>query len=230
MLFTSKYGMNMAPKIIAVANTKGGVGKTTVALQIALSRALQGKDVWYVDGDRQQTGMMALDLRENQKVKVGISCASYPNGAQLGTQVQRQQNKWDTIVIDVGGFDSTTMRAAMLVCDVLIVPFQPRTFDTWALSQMANLIDEVALVRGEFPVYAILNCADPLANSADNLDSIHAIEDFPNMTLLDCPLCRRKSYANASGFGLCVTELKTKDYKAIAEVKKLVQAIFKDEE
>ena len=219
----------MIPKIIAVANTKGGVGKTTVALQIAIARALQGKDVWFVDGDRQQTALMALTLRENQKVKAQISCASYPNGTLLSKQVLLQADKWDTIVIDVGGYDSATMRSALGVCDILIVPYQPRTFDTWALSQMSTLIDEVASIRrGEFPVYAILNCADP-NDSADNREAVQALTDFPNIQLLGCPLCRRKAYATASGFGLGVSELKVKDSKAIAEVRRLVKAIFGDE-
>lgn len=216
----------MVPKVIAVANTKGGVGKTTVALQIAIACALDGKDVWYVDGDRQQTGQTALMLRENANPKVEISYASYPNGTALATQVKRQRDKWDVIVIDVGGFDSTAMRAALLVCDALIVPFQPRTFDTWSLSQMALLIDEVNINREEFPVYAILNCADP--NSADNREAEAVLNDYPKMQFLDCPLGRRKAFANASGFGLSVMELKKVDPKAVAEVKKLVKAIFSE--
>ncbi|RZT91079.1 CobQ/CobB/MinD/ParA family nucleotide binding protein, partial [Advenella incenata] len=39
--------------IVAIANTKGGVGKTTLAVQIAIARARAGRDVWLIDGDRQ---------------------------------------------------------------------------------------------------------------------------------------------------------------------------------
>jgi chromosome partitioning protein len=219
----------MAPKIIAVANTKGGVGKTTVALQIALARAIKGEDVWFVDGDRQQTGLMALTLRDSQNVRAKISCASYPNGVLLGRQVLQQADKWDVIVIDVGGYDSPQMRTALSVCDLLIIPFQPRTFDTWALSQMSILLDEVSVQRrSELPAYAILNCADP-NNSSDNRDAAAALEDYPNIQYLDCPLCRRKAFSTASSFGLSVAELKTKDPKAIAEVNNLLTAIFGDE-
>lgn len=216
----------MAPKIIVVANTKGGVGKTTVALQLAIARALQGKDVWYVDGDRQQTGLQALTLRESQKVKAQVFCATYPNGALLGKQVLLQADKWDTIVIDVGGYDNAQMRMAMGVCDVLLIPYQPRTFDAWGLSRVSALIDEISIQRKtELPAYAILNCADP-NDSADNKEAVQALADYDNIQYLDCPLGRRKAFATASGFGLSVAEMKTRDPKAVEEIKTLVEAVF----
>ena len=63
----------MAAKIIAVASTKGGVGKTTIALQLAINRSLRGGDVWLVDGDRQKTSMMALALRDQHGAVPGLS-------------------------------------------------------------------------------------------------------------------------------------------------------------
>ena len=41
--------------IITVGNTKGGVGKTTLTVNLAIARALAGRDVWLIDGDRQST-------------------------------------------------------------------------------------------------------------------------------------------------------------------------------
>ena len=220
----------MAPKIIAVANTKGGTGKTTIALQLAAARALQGKEVYVIDGDRQQTASMALTLRDNQKVNVFVNCATYSNGTLLGTQVKRQADKWDTIIIDVGGFDSNTMRMALSICDLLIIPFQPRTFDSWALTQMSALIDEVnnQLRHGApVPAFALINGADT-NNSADNQEAAEALADFPNIKLLDCPISRRKAFANTSALGLGVAEGKIKDPKAIAEINRLMKAIFDD--
>ena len=49
--------------ILTVGNTKGGVGKTTLALNIAIARALQGRDVWLIDGDRQGTAQTAVSIR-----------------------------------------------------------------------------------------------------------------------------------------------------------------------
>jgi hypothetical protein len=80
--------------IVTVGNTKGGVGKTTLAVQLALARALAGRDVLVVDGDR-------------------------------------QAGKYDDVMIDAGGRDSTALRAALSLSDLLIVPFLPRSVDVW---------------------------------------------------------------------------------------------------
>lgn len=217
-----------APRIIAVCNTKGGTGKTTVALQLAIARARQGKKVWFVDGDRQQTGALALSLRLEQKGKKEVPFATYSDGKSLQFNVRKLSDQFDTVIIDVGGFDATTMRAAMMLCDLLLIPFQPRSFDSWALPKMHTLLEEVQSMRGEFPAYALLNSADP--NSVDNKEAEEALQDYPTMKFLNCPLGRRKAFATSSGYGLGVDELKTRDPKAVKEVKDLVKAVFGDEE
>ena len=52
--------------IITVGNTKGGVGKTMLAVNLAIARALAGRDVWLIDGDRQGTAQTGV-ASENGK-------------------------------------------------------------------------------------------------------------------------------------------------------------------
>jgi chromosome partitioning protein len=213
--------------IVAVGNTKGGVGKTTMAVQLALARALAGRDVLVVDGDRQGSAQMAIAVRAESGRLPGLACVQYPDGAVLRAQVQRQAAKYGDVVIDAGGRDSTALRAALALSDLLIVPFLPRSVDVWALADIAGLVDEANGVRDGLRAYAVLNAADP-GTSSDNTDAVAALGDFPQLTLLDAPIRRRKAFANALGLGLSIEELSPRDPKACEEFAAFVLRVFGD--
>lgn len=212
--------------ILTVGNTKGGVGKTTLAVNIAIARALSGRDVWLIDGDRQGTAQMAISIRAEAGHAPGIACATYPDGPALRSQVQQQAHKFDDIIIDAGGRDSTALRAALILSDVLLVPFQPRSYDVWALGDIAALIDEARSVRDGLRAYAMLNCADPGEASIDNAEAAAAVANVPQFEYLASPIRRRKSFANAAGQGLSVLEIKPADKKASDELLSLVGVLF----
>ncbi|MFM5861598.1 AAA family ATPase [Aeromonas veronii] len=212
--------------IITVGNTKGGVGKTTLAVNLAIARALTGRDVWLIDGDRQGTAQTAISIRAEAGHTPRISCATYPDGPTLRAQVQLQAPKFDDVIIDAGGRDSTALRAALVLSDVLLVPFQPRSYDVWALSDMAALVEDVRSIRDGLRCFAILNCADPGKASTDNAEAAAAVADVPQFEYLPTPLRRRKSFSNAAGAGQSVLETKPKDNKAIDELNALISALF----
>jgi chromosome partitioning protein len=216
--------------ILAVGNTKSGVGKTTVAINLAIARALSGRDVWLIDGDSRGTAQTAIRIRFGSGKKPGVACSAYPDGTIMRAQINQQGPKYEDIVIDVGARDSTAQRAALVLADVLLVPFQPRGFDAWALSDIASLIDEVNGVRDGLRSYAILNMADP-ADTADNVEAAETVADFPQLTYLPTTLRRRKSFANAAAAGMCVFELRSrndKDAKANDELNALYEAVFRE--
>lgn len=212
--------------ILTVGNTKGGVGKTTLAVNLAIARALAGRDVWLIDGDRQGTAQTAISIRADAGHQPGIACATYPDGPTLRTQVQQQASKFDDIVIDAGGRDSTALRAALVLSDVLLVPFQPRSYDVWALNDIAALVDEARSVRDGLRVYAVLNCADPGTSSIDNAEAAAAVADVPQFEYLPLPIRRRKAFANAAGAGMSVLEIKPADKKANEEINAIANALF----
>ncbi len=212
--------------ILTVGNTKGGVGKTTLAVNIAIARALAGRDVWLIDGDRQGTAQTAIAIRAEAGHAPGIACATYPDGATLRSQVQQQRTKFDDIIIDAGGRDSTALRAALILSDVLLVPIQPRSYDVWALDDIAKLIDEARAVRDGLRAYVVLNCADPGEASTDNADAAAAVARLPQFEFLETPIRRRKSFANAGGQGLSVLEAKPLDKKECDELNALMLALF----
>lgn len=212
--------------IITIGNTKGGVGKTTLAVQIAIARALTGRDVWLIDGDRQGTAAAAIAARTESKREPGIACAQYADGPALRGQVQQQRDKWQDIIIDAGGRDSTALRAALVLSDVLLVPFAPRSYDVWALEDMAALVDEARSVRDGLQCYAILNQADPGERSTDNAEAAEAVAEISQFEYLPIPIRRRKAFSNASGAGLSVSEQTPRDPKAIAELDSLLSYLF----
>jgi chromosome partitioning protein len=109
---------------------------------------------------------------------------------------------------------------------VLLVPFQPRSYDVWALNDIAALVDEARSVRDGLRAFAVLNCADAGEHSTDNTEAAAAVADLPQFEYLPSPLRRRKAFANAAGAGLSVLEIKPQDVKASEELKNLVSALF----
>lgn len=210
--------------IIAVANTKGGTGKTTTALQLALLRLHQGFDVWLVDGDDQQSALTAVSIRSENDVKPSLACSAYSDARTIRSQIEAQRKKWDDIIIDVGGRDTGALRAALLVCDVLLVPVQPRSYDVWALSRLENIIKEARDIGAEFDAYCFLSCAD--SQGADNEEAASVMKECEEMQFLDRPIGRRKAFATAGGAGLSVLEMRPKDYKACREIKALGKFLF----
>lgn len=211
-------------KIIVVAHTKGGVGKSTSAITIAIGLSLAGYKVWLVDGDRQQTSIAAITLR-SESGKPSIAASAYQDGPTLRAQVMQQADNYDFVVIDVGGRDSTALRAAMTLANFLLIPFRPRKFDIWGMDDLQQVLDEARSIRGEVPTYAFVNAADFQGN--DNADAAEYVASLPNVEMLPVSLGDRKAFSNATGSGLHISEYKPRDAKACEEAEQLQSAILK---
>ncbi len=204
--------------IVAILNTKGGVGKTTTALNLAIACKLRGRDVLAVDGDRQGTLMAALASRDTEPT---IPCVHYPDGQALRQQISLARDRYTDIVIDAGGRDSTALRAALVLADRVLIPIQPRSFDLWALEDMTTLLAQARATR-DVMAFAFLAMADP--TGSDNGAAAGAIP--PGIGYLDTPVVRRKAVANASAMGCSILEYPARDEKAAHEYQRLVAAVF----
>ena len=212
--------------ILTVGNTKGGVGKTTLAVNLAVARALQGKEILLIDGDRQGNSQMALSIRAEGGRQPGVACAAAVEGPALRSLVQQMKGKFDDIIIDVGGRDSAALRAALVLTDVLLVPFQPRSFDVWALGDISSLVEEARGVRDGLVALAVLNNADPGLFSSDNREAAAAVKEISGLEYVDAPMKRRKAYTTAAALGECVFEVKPRDDKAERELQILMDKVF----
>jgi len=209
--------------ILAIGHIKGGVGKTTLAINFAIVRAKQGRDVLLVDGDEQRTALTFTDLRTELLGQPGYTAVSL-QGAALRTQVRQLASKYDDIVIDVGGRDTGSLRAALTVTETLLIPVQPRSFDIWAIDQVVELIAEARELNDHLRVMVVLNAAD--AQGQDNKASIEALQEIDGVNVLTTFIGRRKAFPNAAAHGQAVTEYSPRDAKAINELDTLTQAIY----
>src|SRR5215469_4492984 len=132
--------------IVVCGNTKGGVGKTTFAVQIALERQCAGRAVLLVDADRQASAQKTLTMRA-EAGRRPLACVGLADGRLLRAQLAPLAEQHDDTVIDAGGHDSEALRVAMLRSDLLVVPVQPRAVDAWELETLAAVVERAQVAR-----------------------------------------------------------------------------------
>ena len=210
--------------IITVGGIKGGSGKTTIATHLAIMRTAAGRDVLLVDADDQETATDFTALR-NERYPEGAGYTSIKlTGPAVRTETLRLKEKYQDIVIDTGGRDTTSQRAALTASDALLVPFVPRSFDIWTVEKVGALVDEIKAVHGALQAFIFLNRAD--SRGSDNEDAAEVLRSMESLTLLEATIGQRKAFGNAAAEGLAVTELRQPDAKAISEVQALYNLVF----
>lgn len=209
--------------ILVVGNTKGGVGKTTLAVNLTIARALAGRDVLLVDGDEQGTAISFTELRTEQLGQPGYTAVSL-HGAAIRTQVRQLAPKYADVVIDVGGRDTGSLRAALTVADTLLIPVQPRSFDLWAIDNISALVKEAREINERLRVVAILNGAD--AQGSDNDAAAQQLSETDGIEYLPTSVGRRKAFPNAASAGRSVLEQASRDQKAVQELAAIISGVF----
>jgi chromosome partitioning protein len=209
--------------ILVVGNIKGGVGKTLLAANIAAVLAQRGDDVLLIDGDEQASAATFAQLRAEHTGRAEFATIQL-QGAAIRQEMKRLRAKYRHIVIDVGGRDTGSLRAALTVGDAILIPFQPRSVDLWVGTQIAELVDEAMQVNEKLRAYALLNAAD--AQGRDNADALAVLGQIRGLETLPCVVVRRKAFPNAFSAGLAVTEHVPRDQKAIDEILSAVNSLY----
>jgi chromosome partitioning protein len=210
--------------IVVVGGVKGGSGKTTVATNLTVMRALQGYKVLLVDADEQRSASSWTDQREANGFEASWSTIQL-GGENVGSQIQKMMKNYQDIIVDVGGRNTISQRSAIIVADIYLVPFLPRSLDIWTLGQVKSIIASANEINPNLKSYALINRGDSIG--PDNKDAIDIISDCPHLTCIPVIIGQRKAFANAATDGLGVVELKTSDKKAIHEMMMLYEYIYK---
>jgi chromosome partitioning protein len=215
--------------ILTVGSTKGGVGKTTLALNLTVALAARGQDVLLIDGDDQAHAMAFTEIRYGHRPDEGPGYTAVSLlGQQIRTQVAQLKSKYDQIVIDVGGRDNASLRHALLVSDLVLIPTLPRSFDLWGADATVELV-RLARDTGNDKLRAlvVINAAD--ARGRDNEDAQTALTEIEGIEVAEVLITRRKGYPNAAAKGLGILEHSDRADReglAQAEFTQLFTAIY----
>jgi len=209
--------------ILTVGGIKGGCGKSLIATNLTVMRALKKKNVLLVDGDEQGTAGDWADHRNALGVETPWTTIRLKANA-IRTEVLKLEANYDDIIIDCGGRDTASLRAALTVSNIFVVPFQPKSFDIWTTEKVSALVTEAKIFNEKLISYAFINCAG--SRGRDNEIAQNIIGTAEELKLLPATVGLRKAFSNATSEGLGVVEIR-KDKKAIYEIGQLYGAIFK---
>ena len=208
--------------ILTVGGIKGGCGKSLIATNLTVLRASQGRRVLLVDADEQGTSADWTDHRGGLGISIPWTTIRLKANS-VRTEVIKLAANYDDIIIDCGGRDTASLRAALTVSDVFLVPFQPKSFDIWTTGKVSALVNEAICLNEKLKSYAFINCGG--ARGSDNEDARTILEHTDGLKLLPVTVGLRKAFSNATAEGLGVIEMPA-DKKAIAEIKALHDAVF----
>jgi len=201
-------------KTVAVLNRKGGVGKTTLATNLARAYQLKGWETVLVDTDEQATAQDWAATSEEVQVPITLG-AEQPN---LHEQIPRL-NGYDVAVID-GVAKMTKMSvSAVKASDLVLIPIQPSAADFWTAGELIDLIERRRTVGDGLQAAFVVSRAitgTNLANSAR--EALSGLE----LPALDARTHQRVAYPKALGKGLSVIDLDPSS-KAAAEIKALAE-------
>ena len=215
--------------IILIGGEKGGgTGKTTLAVNLAALRALQGRDVLLIDTDVQASASYWAQSRDEAQTRPRIACIQ-KFGKGLPTEARDLARRYQDLIIDAGGRDSVELRSSLVVAERVFIPIQPSQFDIWTLGRMDDLVRTAQGFNAELRASVVISRAstNPSVNEAAEARTLLA--DFEHLRLANAIIRDRIAYRKAARDGLSVDELKPGDPKAIEEMRALFREVFHGE-
>ncbi|RYA23922.1 hypothetical protein CRU96_05805 [Malaciobacter halophilus] len=202
--------------IITIAHTKGGVGKSTLAWNIANCLVNDGQKVKIIDLDFQQTIFFINHIRSETGLDQHevIQCET---AAELINEFEAH-NDDEILIVDVGGFDNDINRTAISWSDQIIVPISNSLTEVLGFKTFEAILEEI----GNPFVNVVLNNIHHLTKDFDVIT--RAIGESENISLKNSIIRNRKIYKETLGVGKSIFD--TKDDVAKAEIKGLCDELI----
>lgn len=204
-------------KVIVIGGEKGGTGKTTISVNLAIMRALMGHDMLFIDADKQRSGAKFFDRRNGSGVKPEITCVNIL-GKHLNSELDRLSTKYESIIVDVGGRDSVELRSSLVAKSVThwYSPIQPSEFDMDTLETIEELSELSQSYNPDLETHIILNSCSTHAQIKTTCEAKNVIlESFPTLNICNTTIGHRVSFKYSISNSFCVVEFEANEYKQL---------------
>jgi chromosome partitioning protein len=182
-------GSEMA--VISIANAKGGAGKTTVALLLAMEFAQAGGKVVIFDCDPLA---FAAKWHELPGAVDGIAVVTGVTFANLGANLRAQSGQANHVIIDLSGARDALIALAAGLSDLMLIPVQGCTMDAQGAVHVLDIIGQVANnVHSHINHAVVLTRVSSLVTTRA-IRSVKARLAECNVLLLDTPIIERSVY------------------------------------
>jgi chromosome partitioning protein len=196
---------------ISLVGQKGGTGKTTAALGLAVQAARAGRSVAVIDLDPQATAANWKDRRKEENPAVVSAQAS----RLRPTLAACMSAELDFVFIDTAGRNDDSALNALRVSDLALIPTRPNMVEIETLGAVNDLLR----LAGNPQAFVLLNGIHPSATKQAD-EARETIQRMFGLTSCPIHLCHRSAYADAPTTGRAPQELDA-DGKAAVELDRL---------